>query len=63
VFHAGTKEVNGEVLTDGGRVLAVTSFGDDYKESLEKSYNSIENISFKNLYYRKDLGLDLQERM
>lgn len=61
VFHAGTKEVGNEVLTDGGRVLAVTSFGDDFKEALEKSYKSMENISFKNMYFRRDLGLDLQE--
>lgn len=61
VFHAGTKEVGNEVLTDGGRVLAVTSFGDDFKEALEKSYKSMESISFKNMYFRRDLGLDLQE--
>lgn len=63
VFHAGTKQVSDDVLTDGGRVLAITSFGHDYNEALEKSYKSMENIFFKNMYYRRDLGLDLQERM
>ncbi|PKP42235.1 MAG: phosphoribosylamine--glycine ligase [Bacteroidetes bacterium HGW-Bacteroidetes-13] len=63
VFHAGTKEVDGEVLTDGGRVLAITSFGQNYNDALEKSYKSMENIFYKNMYYRRDLGLDLQERM
>lgn len=59
VFHAGTKAANGQVVTNGGRVLAVTSFGKDYKEALAKSYKSIEKIKYDEQYYRKDLGFDL----
>ena len=60
VFHAGTtKNNNGETLTNGGRVIAVTSYGNDYKDALNKSYNSIKNISFDKMNYRKDIGFDL----
>lgn len=59
VFHAGTKEENGKVLTSGGRVIAVTSFGKDYKEALKKSYQNVEKLHFDKMYYRKDLGKDL----
>ena len=59
IFHAGTQEKDGEVLTAGGRVLAITSLADDFKEALKKSYRRIEKISFENMYYRKDIGMDL----
>lgn len=59
IFHAGTREKDGEVLTAGGRVLAITSLADDFKEALKKSYRRIEKISFENMYYRKDIGMDL----
>ncbi|MCF6280348.1 MAG: phosphoribosylamine--glycine ligase [Flavobacteriaceae bacterium] len=60
IFHAGTKRnSNGEILTNGGRVIAVTSFRSDYKEALKTSYNSIKNISFDKMNYRKDIGFDL----
>ncbi|MDO5607964.1 MAG: phosphoribosylamine--glycine ligase [Capnocytophaga sp.] len=59
VFHAGTMLKNNELLTSGGRVLAVTSFGNDFKEALEKSYRSIGKISFEKMYFRKDIGFDL----
>jgi len=59
VFHAGTKETNGKVVTNGGRVIAVTSFGNDFKEALRKSYQNMEKLHFDGMYYRKDLGLDL----
>ncbi|PHR73277.1 MAG: phosphoribosylamine--glycine ligase [Lutibacter sp.] len=60
VFHAGTtKNNNGETLTNGGRVLAVTSYGNDYKEALKASYKSIKNINFDKMNYRKDIGFDL----
>lgn len=59
IFHAGTREKDGEVLTAGGRVLAVTSLANDFKDALKKSYRRIEKISFKNMYYRKDIGMDL----
>jgi phosphoribosylamine--glycine ligase len=59
VFHAGTTNVNGKLLTSGGRVLAVTSLGSDFQSALETSYNSIENIKFEAMNYRTDIGFDL----
>ena len=59
IFHAGTTIQNGMVVTNGGRVLAVTSFGNDYKEALSRSYDRLKGISFKDIYYREDLGFDL----
>lgn len=59
VFHAGTTLKDGNVVTSGGRVLAVTSYGNDFKEALKKSYTSIEKIRFEKQYYRTDLGFDL----
>ncbi len=59
VFHAGTKTMDGEVVTNGGRVLAVTSLGEDFKKALETSYKNLEKISFEGMYYRRDLGFDL----
>ncbi|APG65851.1 phosphoribosylamine--glycine ligase [Tenacibaculum todarodis] len=59
VYHAGTKLENDTVLTNGGRVMAITSFGNTIEEALEKSYNSIEKISFEKMNFRKDIGFDL----
>lgn len=59
VFHAGTKNEGGKIVTSGGRVIAVTSFGKDYKEALKKSYQNAEKLHFDKMYYRKDLGFDL----
>lgn len=59
LFHAGTKSGNGKVVTNGGRVLAVTSFGNDYREALKSSYANIEKLYFDGMYYRKDIGFDL----
>jgi len=59
VFHAGTKSENGKVVTNGGRVLAVTSYGDDFKEALKKSYKNIEKLHFDKMNYRTDIGFDL----
>ncbi len=59
VFHAGTTEKEGKVVSNGGRVMAVTSFGDSIEEALEKSYKSIDKISFEGMNYRKDIGFDL----
>ena len=59
VFHAGTKKINEDYYTNGGRVLAITSLTDNYKESLKKSYEEINKIKFENLNYRKDIGFDL----
>ena len=59
VFQAGTTNNEGEILTNGGRVIAVTSLGDDHKKALKKSYNLLDKISFEGMYYRKDIGFDL----
>jgi phosphoribosylamine--glycine ligase len=59
VFHAGTKSEGDKVLTNGGRVLAVTAYGNDFKSALDKSYTEISKIGFEGMYYRKDLGFDL----
>ncbi len=59
VFHAGTKTQDDKVLTNGGRVMAITSLGENFKEALETSYKNINKLHFKNMYYRKDIGFDL----
>ena len=59
VFHAGTVLKDDKVATNGGRVMAVTSFGDTIEEALEKSYRSISKIDFDKMNYRKDIGFDL----
>jgi phosphoribosylamine--glycine ligase len=59
VFHAGTKMVDSKVITNGGRVMAVTSFGNTIEEALEKSYRSIDKIHFEKMNYRKDIGFDV----
>ncbi|WP_277013308.1 phosphoribosylamine--glycine ligase [Flavobacterium lindanitolerans] len=59
VFHAGTKMIDGQIVTNGGRVLAVTSYGDNFKEAIQKSYQNIEKLDFDKMYFRKDIGFDL----
>jgi phosphoribosylamine--glycine ligase len=59
VFHAGTKFENGKVVSNGGRVLAVTSFGNDFQEATKKSYQNIAKLNFDKMYFRKDIGFDL----
>ena len=59
VFHAGTTLTDNKILTNGGRVMAITSFGDTIEEAINKSYSSIENIRFENMNFRKDIGFDL----
>lgn len=58
-FHAGTKSENGQVVTNGGRVIAVTSYGDGFMDAIKKSYQNIAGLHFDKMYYRKDIGLDL----
>ena len=58
-FHAGAQIKEGNIVTSGGRVIAITSYGDTYTEALTKSYQSIDKLSFDNMYYRKDIGFDL----
>ncbi len=59
VYHAGTVIKDDKVVTSGGRVMAITSFGDTIQDALTKSYNSIDKIKFENMNYRKDIGFDL----
>jgi len=59
VFHAGTKEGNGTVVTDGGRVLAISSYGNTKEEALEQSFINAKKIKFDGKNYRKDIGFDL----
>lgn len=56
VFHAGTRAENGKILTSGGRVLCVTAIDKDLSSSIEKAYNGVAKISFKDMAYRKDIG-------
>ncbi len=58
-FHAGTTEKNGKVVTAGGRVIAMTSFGNTFQEAVKKSYENVEKLHFDRMYYRKDIGFDL----
>lgn len=59
VFHAGTKNVGDKIVTSGGRVLSVTSYGKTMDEALGTSYKNIGKIHFENGYFRKDIGFDL----
>jgi phosphoribosylamine---glycine ligase len=58
IFHAGTKSAYGSVLTNGGRVFCVTSYGDSVMEAVNKSKEVLENIHFEEMYYRKDIGYE-----
>ena len=59
VFHAGTTSSDDRILTNGGRVLSITSFGNDIEEALNKAFKNAEKINFEGKYYRKDIGFDL----
>lgn len=58
-FHAGTKQQGNDIITAGGRVLAITSFGIDIKDALSKSFANAEKINYNKKYYRRDIGFDL----
>ena len=60
LFHAGTKQEGDDVVTNGGRVLAITSFGRDMDIALAKSFANAEKINFEKKYYRRDIGFDLK---
>ncbi|MGA1545350.1 MAG: phosphoribosylamine--glycine ligase [Flavobacteriaceae bacterium] len=59
IFHAGTLLKENKVITSGGRVLAVTSFGENHNEAVQSSYQTLSKIDFDGIHYRKDIGFDL----
>jgi phosphoribosylamine--glycine ligase len=59
VFHAGTAVVEGNIVTNGGRVMAITSYGNDIHDALRVSYENAQKIEWKDKFYRRDLGKDL----
>lgn len=56
VFHAGTKKVNKQYITSGGRVLGVTAIGPTYENAIKKAYDAVAMIEFEGMFYRKDIG-------
>ena len=58
LFHAGTAQMGEEIITNGGRVLAVTSYGDNIKDALSTSYMNAELVDYEGKYYRKDIGYE-----
>lgn len=56
IFHAGTRENNRTIVTDGGRVLSVTALGNDLREARQKAYQAVKQINWRNCYYRRDIG-------
>ena len=59
VFHAGTKVEDGQIVTNGGRVIASTGLGDDIQSALDSSYGNLDQINWQGMNYRKDIGQDL----
>jgi len=59
IFHCGTIKRSKKVFTNGGRVLAITSFGKDFKIAVSKSYSFLKKINYEGIHYRKDIGFDL----
>ena len=62
LFHAGTRKEDDKILTNGGRVMTITSFGRNIEEALSKSFDNAEKVTFDGKYYRKDIGFDLKEQ-
>ena len=60
VFHSGTRQDDKNIFTNGGRVVAITSFGRNIEEALEKSFSNAEKVKFHKKYYRRDIGFDIK---
>lgn len=60
IFHAGTKQTNGKTITNGGRVLCVTSYGDNIREAVEHSLIVLDEINFDGIFYRTDIGYEFK---
>jgi len=60
IFHAGTKETDGKIVTNGGRVLCVTSYGKNINEAADHSLDILEEIDFEGIYYRTDIGYEFK---
>ncbi len=60
IFHAGTTEKNGEVVTNGGRVLAVSAYGENLQEAVAKSKTALQQIHFEGMYFRNDIGFEFE---
>ncbi len=63
VFHAGTKEVDGKIVTNGGRVLGVTALGGTIKEAIDRAYEAVSKIHWENVHYRRDIGAKALRRL
>ncbi|HRI88153.1 MAG TPA: phosphoribosylglycinamide synthetase C domain-containing protein, partial [Candidatus Hydrogenedentes bacterium] len=63
VFHAGTKQSGGEVVTNGGRVLNVTAVGGDIRGAIVNAYGAVSHIRFENAHYRSDIGKKALRRL
>jgi len=60
IFHAGTKAVDGKILTAGGRVLGITATAPDLDSAIKKAYENVKKVTFKDMHYRKDIGIKKQ---
>jgi phosphoribosylamine--glycine ligase len=61
LFHAGTAQKGDDVVTSGGRVICATSLAPTMREALDKSYETVGRLSYEGIYYRRDIGLDLEK--
>jgi phosphoribosylamine---glycine ligase len=59
LFHAGTADADAQIVTNGGRILAITSYGNDFKEAVANSLRNAEKIQYTGKYFRRDIGFDL----
>lgn len=63
VFHAGTAKANGEIVSNGGRVLGITATGDNLEDAIKKAYSAVDAISWKDCYFRRDIAAKAMKRM